>query len=556
MLRRAAKQEDVTRWIIRFIFRHDYKRGLEFTAEVDTAVKQMAQEDINTWHSWDHTLVSAERTIWTSYAQIFLTNDIQPTLDLLDEKIDELNKLHNTPRGQIAITRRNGHEEEGFAALKGVTHPAYDRLHRLLSQAYNILGYGYINIGKIKAAVDAYGQSLHYTRGEAGLDAHRAVVLNNLSKALSDLGWQSVSICRDGLNLRRELAQEVQLAYSYNTLALIYDNLGRFEDAQMLVAKSLAYFQRADDARGKGLALLQLGEILRHLASRSQTGESFITTPDRLYTVVDGLLKEAQSIFEDSGERIRLILVLIELGSLYRDRLQTLNREESTHWRNYFRESLAYLKRSLNLAQEANLRQLASASQLNIARTYIFAGENRLALNTLRDLEKEIPTDYMIKTDSRPDPEDSALSDIHWVLPLFSKVQTLRGRIALSQFNEIVEAYKIKYKEDRDKNKRIQIIHKNEKAQNYLFKASECYSLALGYAELYVPGGYLAHRVSEDIYERLKGFGVQELTDFYAHTLAVERKYTSLQGVVTLDPFLRQFFGIPGEECQHRHTSM
>lgn len=558
VLRRAAEQEDITRWIIRFIFRDDNKRGLGFAKETNRLIKQMADEDPNAWHSWGHTLVSVEREIWSIYAQIRLVSNVQRALDLLQAKITELHKLHNTPVGEVAITRQDGYEEEGFAPSKENIHPAYDRLHRLLSQAYNILGYGYITLGQIQASVDAYGQSLHYTRGEKGLDTHRAVVLNNLSKALSDLGWQSISVCRDGLNLRREQAQEVPLAYSYNTLALIYDNMGRFEDAQMLVAKALAYFYRADDARGKGLALLQLGEILRHLAGRSQTGESAVTTPDRLFTVVEGLLKEAQGIFEDTGEKGRLISVLIELGSLYRDRLQTIRGDESMHRHNYFRESMAYLNQALNFAQEeeTNLQQSALAAQLNIARTYIYVRKYDTASDILNDIETSVSPAYIIKPTSKPDMKDASLPDIHWVLPLFSKLQTLRGHVALSRFVEIVDQYKERYPKDEDKDKRIQAVHKDEKAQPHLLEAAKCYSLALGYAELYAPGNRLAQRASEDLYAHLKGFNVQELTDFHDRAFEVERKYETLQGAAILGPFLHQFFGIPDEGHQHRRGSM
>ncbi|MBK6324321.1 MAG: hypothetical protein IPF56_00030 [Chloroflexi bacterium] len=155
------------------------------------------------------------------------------------------------------------------------------------------------------------------------MDAHRAVVLNNLSKALSDLGRQSMAICRDGMNLRRVLVEEVPLAYSYNTLALLNDDQGRYEDAQVLAAKAIAYFRRADNLRGIGLASLQLAESLRHLAVRTEAGETVLTTAEGLYSTAEELLREALGIFEDSGELIRLIEVTIELGSLYRDRLRS-----------------------------------------------------------------------------------------------------------------------------------------------------------------------------------------------------------------------------------------
>ncbi len=562
VLRRAAEQEDVTRWIKRFVLRHEYKRGLEYAVNAEREIKQLATNNIRVWRSWNHTLIRVEREIWMSYAYIYQAEDVANTVSVLESNIDDLICLRTNSGEEVAVKREDGFEEYGFGnTVDQQPHPAYERLGNLISQAYNILGYGYMTLGRAQDAVNSYGHALYYVRNQEDVKAHQAVVLNNLSRALSSLGRQSIPMCRDGLELRRQLAQEVPLAYSYNTLALIYDERGRFEDAQDLVVKSIAYFRRASDERGTGLALLQLGETMRHLASLAQIGESVKTTPDQFYTVADNLLKEAYTIFKDSGEAMRLVQVMIELGSLNHNRLryEAKGNASPRHWRKYRQSTESYLNRAVDVAKKHHMKQLSTRAQLNIARSRVYAAnaldqDYRSALEAIDAVEAEISPQYFITPNSRPNPNDHSLTDVHWVLLLLGPLQTLRGRIALIEFSKRAASYKDKHPNNRER--RIKLLHEDEEAQQFLAEAAKWYALALGYADLYEPGGRLYHRALAGLYDRLKGFNVQELDDFHDHALLVEKEYKTLRGAAVLGPFLHEFFGIPEDGHTHVRGSM
>ncbi|MBK8934519.1 MAG: tetratricopeptide repeat protein [Chloroflexi bacterium] len=223
-----------------------------------------------------------------------------------------------------------------------------------------------------------YGHSLYHIRGDKGVDSHRGFVLNNLAKALSDMGRNSITVCLDGLKLRRNLAEEVPLAVSYNTLALIYDDMDRYEDAPELAAKAIAYLRRAGAERSLAMALQQLGESLRHLAIRTQRGEKVQATPDSLYAASETLLREARRIFVKTGEVSRLIMVLIELGSLYRDRLRPHSGSNDAPTRQRetdYREAISNLSEAMKMARENQLKHLEVDASVNLAWTHFHAGK-------------------------------------------------------------------------------------------------------------------------------------------------------------------------------------
>ncbi|MCO5181886.1 MAG: tetratricopeptide repeat protein [Candidatus Promineofilum sp.] len=98
-----------------------------------------------------------------------------------------------------------------------------------------------------------------------------------------------------------ETAEEVPLASSYNTLALIYDDMGRYEDAPLLSAKAIAYCRRATENRQLALALRQMAESLRHVAGRAYTGQR-AGSPDNFFDAAERLLNDARAIFSDLSE--------------------------------------------------------------------------------------------------------------------------------------------------------------------------------------------------------------------------------------------------------------
>lgn len=560
VLHRAVEQEDVSRWIKRFVLRNEYARALELANRVENKIAKMQRRtplEERIWYSWNHTLVHAERRIWACYACIYLSKDMPETLQELQAHIHNLETLLAKHVNEPAIEREDGHIENGFAGV-GVPeddetyrppHPAYTRVRRLLSLAYDVLGYGQSTLGQVRKAVRHYGRSLYYIRGDKGVNSHRGFVLNDLSKALSDMGQTSIAVCLDGLNLRRELAEEVPLAASYNTLALIYDDMDRYEEAPELVAKAIAYFRRAGAERWLGLALTQLGESLRHLAIRARRGELAQATPDGLYAASEILLREARDTFLDTQEVSRLIIVNIEIGSLYRDRLRTAPHFKGGH----YREALVNLNKAIELAKEHRLKHLLVDALINLAWTHFHARRFVEVNKAIADVEQVVDPVYLIQPAPtptapdaaaiQPDAHDENLDDFFWVMRQFSKKEMVRGQVAFSQFE--MRAKEVRQPIDTDDLEGgRQVVHKDAEAQTYLQNAAKAYVLAFGYANLLSRSGRMVDFLIDDLYDRLKKFNPVELDDFHGHVIGLVEIYPKLEGISIVDRFLHNFFGI------------
>ena len=548
VMQRTAAQEDVARWLKRFVLRGRYERAISFAAQVENAVlalPQNTQDDLNVFRSWNHTLAVGERQVWTCYARILAAQDIPDALQILDDTLHQLHLLLNHTVAETARTREDGHEELGFARDKASNtpaHPAEIRVRRLTSHAFNIFGYGAILLGRVRQAVSAYNNALDKIRGDKGMDFHRAVVLNNLSRALSDLGRQSAPVCLDGLNLRRQLAEEVPLAFSFNTLALIYDDLGRHDDARRLAAKAIAYFRQVGQQRGLGLALWQLGESLRHLAVQAETGQTLIATPDNLYSTADSQLKEALAIFTNFKEPVRLIQITIELGCLNRDRLRlTVKRRLSDSWsQGYYRESLAYFDRAISLARDMQgLMQYIVDAQVNEAFAHLYFNKLDTAINLANQVDSNVPKEYRITPTSLPNTDN--MDDVWWFTQL-SKLHSLRAQVAMEQF--VIRAGEIG-KSHEDIEKRHRAIAEDDTAREKLHDAAEAYALGLGYAELFSPRSPSITLLLENLYEKLKSFNQQELVAFREEAQGFAVKYPLLKGTALLQPYLHESFGTP-----------
>ena len=257
ILVRAIKQESFARWMKLFILRQDYNRAIDLYDKINEKIPTFSESDRK---SWNHTFSRGERLCWYGYA---ITLKSEPNVSQILEKMihsaQELEQLAHATTTKIVFPER---DERGF-----IGHPAEPRLRRLLARYYNNIGYGYVTLGKYRAAVRFYGKAFVYMR-ETKFISQQATTRNNLARALAELGrHRSRRVCLDGLELRKKLGYEIPIAYSYNTLALIDNRLVRPELAWQEAATALAYFRRAGDARGMGLSYIQLGEALRRLAN-------------------------------------------------------------------------------------------------------------------------------------------------------------------------------------------------------------------------------------------------------------------------------------------------
>ncbi|MEK7326489.1 MAG: hypothetical protein AAB217_14660, partial [Chloroflexota bacterium] len=110
VLVRAAEQEDVVRWLKRFVLRGLWQRAIQLADEVDADIEHLegfAQT------SWKHSLSLGERASWREYAQVLLGGK--------DETLQAIAALEGVANDLVQLSRRGIAEkkEAGFAH-----HPA------------------------------------------------------------------------------------------------------------------------------------------------------------------------------------------------------------------------------------------------------------------------------------------------------------------------------------------------------------------------------------------------------------------------------------------------
>ena len=566
IMRRFAEQENVSRWIKRFVLRGEYERAVEFgeRAEAWSLSKPRTNDSERVaWDSWNHTLAREERAIWTNRARARLGTGTQEAIDRIWESIRQLQRLYDTDvLTQVPELCHDDHVEWGFKGVpkEHADHPAHTRLRQLIAHAYNILGFSYRMRGDIELATKYYGAALHLIRLRRRKDpsAHHAVVLNNLARALSDLGWNALSICLDALEMRWQVAEEVPLAGSYNTLAILYDDMGRYEDAPILAAKAIAYCRRASEPRQLGLALRQMAESLRHLAERMDTKQRVATRPDDLFAVADQLLGEANAIFESMNELERLVEVNVEWGSLHRDQMRPVNRIASPDWQDSYREAQRNLVEALELAG-GRFAQHVMDAHINLAQIHYYAdlakqpeGGDPKALEraeaALVEVETQAGDDYLIK-EHRPLPNRVQLRNRNWIFRHLSTAEKLRGWMALDHFSAFVKKHTDPTAGDtlERRQKQAEYVTKLPEAQGYLLAAAKAYAKGLAYAELYSLSSRSIGTIQSDLYGRLCQANPIELESFRKQLDQVSLVYPDLHTVELIHAFLNEFFGGPIE---------
>ena len=110
--------------------------------------------------------------------------DNNDATDEIKKSIKKLEKLYWTTV-EDKVFEDEERTEYGFAPSKQfLAHPAHIRVRRLLSHAYNHLGYGRRTLGHMYQANAHYATSLEQVREDRDqMIAHRAKVLNNQSRA-------------------------------------------------------------------------------------------------------------------------------------------------------------------------------------------------------------------------------------------------------------------------------------------------------------------------------------------------------------------------------------
>lgn len=541
-LTRVALQEDITNWIKRFVLRKGYERALEFYDSLEKALREeySPESENDKERSWHHTLARSQRNLWRDFARLLSAVDVEETLQAMVETSQDLEALLEHSQSEYALEDRR---ERGFGG-----HPAEPKLKRIVALYYNYIGYGYAQQGRSSKAKEYYGKALNYIR-EAEFPHMLPTTANNLSRVLSDRGFNRARrICLDALELRKAQGAEVPIAYSYNTLALIDNDHNRPDLAWVEAAIAIAYFRMANDPRGLGLSLLQLGEALRRMAKPTSEAHHLRgDTPELILEIAEQTLDEAVNIFVKSEERLRRVEAWIERGCLERDHI--LWSSESTRRERHYRDALNYLDQAIELAQQINNRRLELDTRVNIGWIHYYIGDFKQTIEALKLAEELTPEDSRIREKEKlPQPDRDDLYNYQQL----SKLNGLRGRIAMERFKKRVEAINDLYPDDTTK--RQKAVSEDPEARTHLQQVSEHFTTALAYAQLLSPRSSALSVIYNSLYSYLKGFNLSEMADFFDYARETRRRYRidelEMTDLGKLDEFLADSFGLYIQETQ------
>ncbi len=534
-LLRVAEQFEATQWIKRFVLRKNYTRAIQFYTDLEGNID--AWEESVEKRSWQHTFAAGERRGWYCYARILCGEDSSTAIADLEATLEQLVKLSMFDQDTMAVSERH---ERGM-----IGHPGENRLKRVIAVMYNNAGYGYAVQGRSRQAVRYYGIALRYMRGTRNR-AQQGITRNNLSRGLSDLGREYArQVCLDGLQLRKQIGAEVPIAYSMNTLALIDNDFFRPTQAWVEAATAVAYFRRADDPRGLGLALLQLGEALRRMAGTERTGLTLSDPPEVILQEAEDALLQAVGLFtERVHEPSRLAEAYIELGCVQRDHINIMVEEEEKRRRH--RDAIDSLKNASDLAQSIHLKRLEIDARINNAWTHYYYQDLDLAEKTLQDLETDpnlFPEDCLIlRNGSLPQPG----RDDAYLYQQLSKSCSLRARIEMDRFQERLQAIEEENPQITREN-RHQLVHMDKKAQKLLVDAAQYFTLSAAYASLFSTQSGTVRIVHEIAYEYLKKFNLTEMDDFFKYMSKARRQFhinqIKMEDTSKLETFLSECFG-------------
>jgi hypothetical protein len=343
------------------------------------------------------------------------------------------------------------------------------------------------------------------------------------------------------------------IAYSYNTLGLIWNDLKQPDEALDTSARALAIANYVSDPRAIGLSLLQIGEALRRIATGTVSALRE-ELPEAIYQEAERVLQQAHEIFHEgpaSGERMRLIEAKLELGSLYRDWV-AYSREEMTPEiaRRRHNNALMYLNDAARLADELNLPHLELDALVNVAWTNYFAGlegeaEGELVKGEqlIRDVERKLKVKVRLtKRGKYPD----ATKMPAYLFKQLSKMYNLHGQIAFTRFRRGSDLLVAEYI-NLPQRQRWERVRKNDELQAHLKRAAESYTLSLAYAQLFAPGSSALTTAYDDLYNFLKKLNAFEMVDFYRYEREYRKSYRvtklDLENFGDLEEFLLDCFG-------------
>jgi nucleoside phosphorylase/tetratricopeptide (TPR) repeat protein len=203
--------------------------------------------------------------------------------------------------------------------------------HLVLGRAYNYLGYGYwMDKACYGTALKEFHNALgHFAEGK--WEQETATAYDNLGRVYAQLGHRMHAefLIGHGLHLRTRARNEYRRALSLNSSAILHLSYGNALRAVLESEEALNLFtlhSKKHGSRGRGLALITKGRALRMLGSHWRYASDYHDFHTYLDNAID-ILEEAERIFSDVDEDIRVLQAQKELGCAYRESF-LMSREE------------------------------------------------------------------------------------------------------------------------------------------------------------------------------------------------------------------------------------
>lgn len=372
------------------------------------------------------------------------------------------------------------------------------RLAVLLAQAYMVLGYLLRVQGHFEAASKIYRSALPLWR-DLKREADHAEVLNNLAWAYAESGnfRRALRCCGSGLDLREKLGYRYLIALSYNTLGLIEIKNDQPHRGLVHCEQALTMFRELGRTRGMGLAYTALAEAYR----RSAATRRLYPPAEQLRRLrqAEKFAKSAVEIFTgEVREKLRLVEALNELGCIYRN--------WSTIPAEYYAEDDPTQEELVSLGKQA-LRGAADAAEgvfeyrqvdalVNLAWLNFYAhGPGEQVDEVLAEVEQIIGAEYrIIRSQGLPRPMRPM--PFFWVQ--LSKLRVLYGRMAMYQY----------WQEPAPERGQVRNLA-------LLEKATEHFTLALAYSELFADDYRDMRAAKDSIYDEFSRANIHELQAIY-----------------------------------------
>jgi tetratricopeptide (TPR) repeat protein len=244
----------------------------------------------------------------------------------------------------------------------------YDLIRKELGQLYNNRGYIYRAKSEWARALEFYNNALDIYQQAS--ESYRSA--KNVARTLNNIGFvyfqkndfeQALTYVGRALQIRRQLGIPYELGLGHNTLGMIMENGGRFDEAADLYLKAKYYFEVSHSDRGLALVYINLGRLKRITNDFEKAFE---------------YLRLAHAVLKEKNDLTYLIVALNEIGCAYRQRGGPEDR----------RLAEEFLNESLKLSRDCGDRKAEADNIEDLSILYYQWGKELKQKNNLVEAER------------------------------------------------------------------------------------------------------------------------------------------------------------------------